>query len=726
MKSPTGHSPPPGLGNPADRINGAARVLGVGLSLILAVMGLRVLQLQTHPGEQLSGHISERTLSRPVYSARGDITDRRGRLISTSALGYRVVVDPVAVDIARLDETVAALAEVLELPQWEVADRIIARLDRNDAILAARSLHTATQEDMDPVSELAAVFTNVLGRGEDDWIAVDDRELASELLPEPVDAAPDPRAAQAARQLSRYVPLGTMIDRAQADAVRDLKLAGVWLETRSVRDRQTPDALAWLVGKVGQTEDGLMGLESMLDDQLRGTPGSLQYVRDAFARPLWIERGAVQPARLGAPVRSSIDLEVQRMVEEELRRGLQELDAAGGRVLVMLPATGEIIAIADHVVTRDDLTEMPWVHPDTPREQRAAINPEVKQRPRYRVLPAAPKPGTEPALVPSRAIVSAFEPGSIFKPFAWAVGHSAGVLPEDEILEFRGSTHATPYGRIINDVYPRDRLTWDEVLVHSSNRGMSIIGDRLEPAVLRDGLAAFGFGRRSGLGIEHESFGLLQPMTRWNKYTQTSVTFGQEVAITPVQAARAFSAFARQDELAGTVPNATLVAVREDHNAPGILRRAIEPETALRVRSVLATIGTNLDRKIAIERPSEPAPRYRMFGKSGTAQIPCTPPTVYERLPDGTERMVRYLRPGNAGGYFARQYISSFVGAAPLEHPEIVVLVAIEDPGPDRVRAGRFFGSDTAGPVVRRVIERVLPYLNVAPDVLPETVASRY
>ncbi len=92
-----------------------------------------------------------------------------------------------------------------------------------------------------------------------------------------------------------------------------------------------------------------------------------------------------------------------------------------------------------------------------------------------------------------------------------------------------------------------------------------------------------------------------------------------------------------------------------------------------------------------------------MFGKSGTSNIPCIPPAGMRR-------------PNNASGYFANQYNTSFIVAAPATMPEIVVIVVIDDPGPERVRNRTHYGSRVAGPVVRKIVERVLPYLGIEPD----------
>jgi cell division protein FtsI/penicillin-binding protein 2 len=110
-----------------------------------------------------------------------------------------------------------------------------------------------------------------------------------------------------------------------------------------------------------------------------------------------------------------------------------------------------------------------------------------------------------------------------------------------------------------------------------------------------------------------------------------------------------------------------------------------------------------VEQRMAAEAP-EGGWRYTMFGKSGTAQIPLG------KAPPGKRRP-----PGNRG-YFDEQYNSSFIAGAPLEEPRLVVLVVIDDPGPDRRRNRTHYGSQVAGPVVRRVVERSLSYMGVPPS----------
>ena len=114
---------------------------------------------------------------------------------------------------------------------------------------------------------------------------------------------------------------------------------------------------------------------------------------------------------------------------------------------------------------------------------------------------------------------------------------------------------------------------------------------------------------------------------------------------------------------------------------------------------------------MARQYPDEPEPKYSMFGKSGTTQIAIVPPKGL-RIPKVKK------------AYYEKQHHSSFIVAAPAEDPQIVVLVVIDDTGPERVRQRHHYGSWVAGPVVRRIVERALPYIGVEADLGVEVSAE--
>ena len=374
---------------------------------------------------------------------------------------------------------------------------------------------------------------------------------------------------------------------------------------------------------------------------------------------------------------------IQRIVVEELERGLEEADASGGRAIVLDPTSGEILAMVDAM--RETPDAMAFTSEAFGEARRAG------RFQRFRVIPEDPMRERFPELARSRCVVDVYEPGSTFKPFMWAAATERGLATPDNVIETHDGLWKTEYGRVLEDVHPAERQTWHEVLVNSSNIGMAQVTARMSHEQMRTDVLRFGFGRTTGIGLPGESPGLVTRARDWTKYTQTSVAFGYEIAVTPPQLARGFAAFARTGALAGTLPKLRLRAVGpEDEGEQATLERVVSPRTAELTRAAMAGVGARLLERYPRWKPGEPEFGYTLFGKSGTAKV---------ARPDG--------------GYFERQYVSSFVAGAPVEFPRIVVLVVVDDPGPELRNQNRHFGSQVAGPVVVRITRRALEYLGV-------------
>ncbi|MBT4768335.1 MAG: penicillin-binding protein 2 [Phycisphaerae bacterium] len=297
--------------------------------------------------------------------------------------------------------------------------------------------------------------------------------------------------------------------------------------------------------------------------------------------------------------------------------------------------------------------------------------------------------GIQPRLRRNRCVTDPYEPGSTFKPFVWAAATEAGLATPDETLPTPSNgPHRTSFGRSIRDAHYHGPTTWRMVLVKSLNSGMAIVAERMKRDDLRSLVAQLGFGQSTNCGIPGETGGIVTSERNWSSYTQTSVAMGHEIAVTPVQMAQAFCVFARD----GRMPAATLHA--RNGPRPIVPTYVFTPEIAAITRNTMQRVMTEGTGRRA------QSDHYTMFGKSGTAQLP----------------------KANGGGYHEDRYVSSFIAGAPVESPRIVVLCVIDDP--DR-SLGKWYGGSTAGPVVRDVVDSVLPYLGVAGDRKDAMQASR-
>ncbi|MGE3108513.1 MAG: peptidoglycan D,D-transpeptidase FtsI family protein [Phycisphaerales bacterium] len=635
------------------RILITSRVVFLCIGLVLTVMLGRVVQLQIAPSPELQAARESRVSTINIPGVRGDILDRRGRPLAVTRFGRRVFVDPARLP-KDLGPVFAQLSAVLGLPLDTVVERLLPALDKNDRLRA----DPATPRD-------------------------DDGEC---------------------KGLARYVSLGGVIDDHTVTQINALHIPGVYTELRSVRETTDDELVASIVGLVGIDHDGLLGAELFLDKHVQPADGSITYVRDAKSQPLWLGPGGYVAPTRGDDVRLSIDLEIQQIAVEELLRGIEDADSAGGRLVVMDPATGEILAMADIIRDVPGLVEYPWAQPSDRTPLRSGF--------RYRTIIPDQRRDLHPAAGRNRCVEDVYEPGSTFKPFVWSTITELGLAHTAEIFNTEHGKWNIYGKRMLYDVIEKDSQTWSDVLVNSSNIGMAKGAARLSHEQLRAAVLRFGFGSKTRIGLPGESSGIVTAMRHWSKYTQTSVAMGHEVAVTPIQMVRAFSAFARTGDLAGTVPAVHFTAVSPGEPQPDS-RRALKPASAELTRRTMHGVAQKVDDKAFKDEHGKPIPpKYDWFGKSGTAEIPVGKP------PKGLKR------PFGSDGYFRGQYNSSFIAGAPLDNPRLVVVCVIDDPGPKKIAVKQHYGSWVAGPVVRRVLERTLPYLGVPPNVPPSPIAS--
>lgn len=445
-----------------------------------------------------------------------------------------------------------------------------------------------------------------------------------------------------ARFDSRYVVLNPLLDQRQVETVREMNLRAVGLEPRLVRQYPHGSIAGQVIGFVGAEHTGLDGAEHAVDAYLSGKSGRLKMLRDVQRRPLWVEREGFDPPEDGRDVRLSIDTVIQAIAENELAAVCEEYQAARGEIVVMDARNGQLLAVAN------------W--------------PPVKPQ---------EFPYAEEYIRRNRAVTDAYEPGSIFKPFLHAVATERGLASPNQKLDTGPGVWVSPGGRRLRDAHPHGELTWDEVLIVSSNIGMAKVLGQLSRQEMFDAVRSFGFGVRPGTGLPGESPGLLAPVRNWTSYSLTSIPMGQEIGATPVQLAQGFSAFAND----GMTVAPSILA--EDAHVP-IYQRVLDPKIAEHTRMVMRqVVAEGTGRRAESEL-------YRIWGKTGTSQM---------ARKDGR-------------GYAPGKYSASFICGAPLLDPRIIVTVSIHEPEPSL----GYYGGIVAAPAAKAVVEQTLGYLGVAPD----------
>jgi cell division protein FtsI/penicillin-binding protein 2 len=275
----------------------------------------------------------------------------------------------------------------------------------------------------------------------------------------------------------------------------------------------------------------------------------------------------------------------------------------------------------------------------------------------------------------NRIVTDIYEPGSTFKVFTLAAALEDGTVTPETVFDTPQETLVT--GRPIKDSLPHDsRLTAAQIIERSSNVGILQIGLRLGRDKLRACLANFGFGSVTGLEMPGEVKGILRPAEQWYPLDTACASFGQGVAVTAIQLVRAYAAVANGGLL---VEPRIVIGGEADTTKP---KRVISPQTADHIRDIL--VGT-VERGLAKQAGGS---GYTVGGKTGTAQ-----------------------KVGEGGYLEGKRYIASFVGFAPAENPELVLLIIIDEPRPI------YGGGPVCGPAFSRIVKQVLALEGVsAPD----------
>lgn len=452
----------------------------------------------------------------------------------------------------------------------------------------------------------------------------------------------------------RYLEIAHDVDDSTIAEIQKLNLPGIGTTPANQRIYPMGSLAAHVLGGVGSDGKGLEGLELDCNALLSGTDGEKRSMKDSRRRAIGTEADDYTPAKHGQHLVLTVDANIQLLVEQELLATVKQYGAASGEAVVLDPKTGNVIALANY----------------------PSFTPQFIEE-------------SKPANRTNRALVFPYEPGSTIKPFLVSRALDKKEAKLSDVFTLGGKTWKTPYGRTITDVHGYDALALWDVLVKSSNIGMSQLAERMGNPELHAALKAFGFGDRSGVDLPGEDDGVVRPLRKWGKTSTESIAQGYELLVTPMQMARAMCTIANGGELVtprlikGTLDDddATIKPLSGKQASP-MFPRIIDQQTAANVRRVLADIPV---RGTAMKARSEV---YNVFGKTGTAH-----------------RAVN-------GRYDTSHYTSSFVGGAPYEDPKLVIAFVIHDP--DRAKA--HYGGVVAAPGASRILEQALTYLQVPPS----------
>jgi cell division protein FtsI (penicillin-binding protein 3) len=440
-----------------------------------------------------------------------------------------------------------------------------------------------------------------------------------------------------------FVWLKRRVSDEESSALRSQKIKGLGLQEEYKRCYPNGTLACHLIGFRGVDETALGGVESTYDSYLKGAKGERYVPRDAKAGKVVTLEMIEKPPLPGKNVYLTIDTVIQFIAEEELDNACKKWKPASAQVIVLKTSTAEVLAMANR----------PVFDPNQPSN----YPPET-----YRNL----------------CITDFWESGSVFKPFIASSLLLRHLADPDELIFCENGKYKMGR-RILNDHKPHGNLSFRDVIALSSNIGMAKLGMRMSKSEMFHYVKLFGFGTPSGVGLPAEATGIITPFEKWNDYTMASVPMGHEIAVTSMQLIKAFNVFANGGKLVNPTilskiadKDGNIASEPNNNKSYQILDAETEKEMRLILRKVVET-GT---------APEANIKEYTIGGKTGTAQKMNT---------DGT--------------YSHNKFRAVFVGFAPVEKPEIIVLVMLDEP------RGSYYGGVVAAPVVANIIRKTLKYL---------------
>lgn len=539
------------------------RVLKIALLVGFAVVALRLVKIQVIDA---GGY---RTIAERQYkvrldlpAARGNIYDRAGRILVSSAMSVAFAADPHMVGA--------------------------------DAAAAA------------------ARFAAVFGRPREHYLAkLRDRERRFVYL-------------------ERHVPL---------EMARKVSLKGLdgFLQIpETQRIYHYEHVAGQLLGFTDVDNRGLSGVELQFENELRGTNGYVILHRDGRGERMpSVDYPRVEPVN-GRNVVLTVDLDLQSIAEEELRKGVERTRSASGLVVMLDPATGEVLAMANY--------------PPLDPNRVSAGDPETMR---------------------NRCVTDVFEPGSLFKAVTASAALEFGLVTPERKFSGENGTYFFPVAggkpQKVTDTHPYGMLTFQEAVEVSSNIVMAKVARMVGAERFYTTARNYGFGTPTGVDLPGETRGELKKPTQWSGTSLQSMAYGYEVGVTPIQVAAAYGALANDGLLLR--PYLLKQVLDERHQpvvttAPEQVRRVVSPQTA---RTVVRFLEGVVERGTAV---AARVPGLRLAGKTGTAR----------KVVDGK--------------YESGAYVASFAGIIPADDPRVVCLVML-----DRPAGGVYYGGTASAPI---------------------------
>lgn len=443
----------------------------------------------------------------------------------------------------------------------------------------------------------------------------------------------------------RYVCLESEIPPGYKNFLQENKPNGMLIEEVTKRLYHSGNLAAQILGGMHYDNYGKGGVEGYFNSQLSGKDGSIVKYRDGSRRiqPV-IDFPKIDPQN-GYSIYLTIDLTYQSIVEEELRKGVEKFQAVGAIVVMLKPSSGEVLAIAQY----------PSFDPSHPSKADLA-NQRIK------------------------ALTDTYEPASTFKLVTAAAALELDLVKPEQKFNAENGRYVYPVGKkgiIITDTHPYDVLTFKEAMEVSSNIVFAKIGKIVGTENFYSQARNLGFGNYTNIELPGEAKGLLKKPNQWSGTTLQAMSRGYEVGATPIQIAAAYAALANN----GILMKPYILKHIQNENGdsvasaqPTVLRRVFSEKTASQLLQMFTSVveGKRGTAKSAFING------LRIAGKTGTAR----------KIVDGK--------------YSQKNHLASFVGYFPIENPQVVCLVMLDNP-----KTGGYTGGTTSTVIFKAIAERI-------------------
>lgn len=421
-----------------------------------------------------------------------------------------------------------------------------------------------------------------------------------------------------------------------AEAVLSLRIPGVYSQDEFKRYYPAGEVAGHLVGFTNIDEQGQEGLELAWEHWLKAVPGRKRVLKDLKGRTIR-NIAVLQQAQPGQTLTLSLDMRLQYLAYRELKAVVDQHQATSGSLILLDARTGEVLAMVN----------------------QPAFNPNNRAH-------------LDVSRLRNRAMVDLFEPGSVIKPLSVAVALQSRQFQPDQLIDTSPGVIRLA-GQTIRDFRNYGKMTPEDIIVRSSNVGMTRMILELPDEMLVNYYDALGFGRATGTGFPGEASGVLPGGFGISRIKRATLSYGYGLSVTLGQLAQAYMVLADH----GRLHPLSLLKVNDPVTVqvfdPDVVRNVL-----LMMEKVVQPGGTGT--RAAIKG-------YRVAGKTGT---------------------VHKL---GAEGYQSGDYIATFAGIAPASDPRLVAVVMIDSP-----KGQEYFGGEVAAPVFSRVVGHALRILDVPPD----------